>query len=865
MNIINKLIGFALFLFTFNQSIASSSYNKLIYIGMPVGGIGSGQVYLGGDGQLWYWDVFNIQRINPGGPGDKFYINPMVQDRQFDQGFAIRIKNQITPFVKPLRIGGFSDIQFDGQYPIGNVSFREDGFPLDVHLEAFTPFIPTNSEESGFPAVTMEYTVKNTSKKEVEVELFGWLQNTANLFTANRNTGQHINLIEKKSGTLQLICKSEGENIEGMPDYGNMTLSLLDDENSWSTPLTSTNIDYNLPEVTASEITVAKSTLGENLTGALGKTLMLAPDEKKIVRFILSWYFPNVHREESGFHNLKNRENLRYYYSDRFESSADVANYISKNRDVLIGSTKSWVETWYNSSLPKWFLDRTFVNTSTLATTSCYRLDDLTDDPDNEGRFYTQEGVYLGHGTCTHVFHYEQALGRVFPRLAKQLREQVDYGLAFHDDGLIGYRAEFSNEGHHDGRGYAVDGHAGTILRTYREHTMSVNNAFLKRNWPKIKKSIEYMIAHDKEKDGKADGILEGAQYNTLDRMWYGKNTWISSMYNAALKAGEAMATEVGDKKFAKECSKIARKGYENMTSQLFNGEYFINILDPENPKNPNSNVGCHIDQVLGQSWAMQAGLPRVLPEKETKSALTSIYKYNFCEDIGSYIDTSYIQNVRFYALPGEAGTMMCTFPKGGAEKAPGKIKDEWEKLVVGYFSECMTGFTYQAAAHMINEGMVDKGLEMIKAIHERYAPSKRNPYNEVEYGNHYTRAMSSYGAFVAASGFTYHGPKGIIGFNPKINPENFKSAFITAEGWGSFSQKRSNNKQTNTIQLAYGQLNIHQIEIALEKETQINAVFVKIGDQNVEVNYLQKGEIVTVDFGEIVLKKNQLVSIVLQ
>ena len=84
---------------------------QLKYIGMPIGGINTGQVYLGGDGQLWYWDIFNIQRINPGGPGDKFYINPMVQDKQFDQGFAIRINKllptTVTPIVKPLNRGGF--------------------------------------------------------------------------------------------------------------------------------------------------------------------------------------------------------------------------------------------------------------------------------------------------------------------------------------------------------------------------------------------------------------------------------------------------------------------------------------------------------------------------------------------------------------------------------------------------------------------------------------------------------------------------------------------------------------------------------------------------------------------------------------
>ncbi len=859
-----KQIITTLLLFIAVNTAYSIKSDNLKYIGMPVGGIGAGQVYLGGDGQLWYWDIFNMQRINPGGPGDKFYINPMVQDKRFDQGFAIRMKNKITPFAKPLRTGGFTDITFHGQYPIGHVNYKEDEFPLEVSLQAFTPFIPTNSKESGFPAIVMEYTIKNNGDEAVEAELFGWLQNTANLFSGVKSNGKHVNKIIEKNGNLQLVCSSEGDELEDLPDFGNMTLTLIDAENSWATPSTYTDIDYNLPEVGASNESEVKKDLGDKLTGAIGKTLQLKPNEEKTVSFLISWYYPNLHRKESGFHNLKNRENLRYNYSSRFSSSNDVANYISNNRAQLFTATKDWVKTWYDSSLPVWFLDRTFVNTGTMATTSCYLLDDLTDNPENEGRFYTMEGVYLGHGTCTHVFHYEQALGRVFPGIARQLREQIDYGLSFNDNGIIGYRGEFSHQGHQDGRGYAVDGHAGTILRTYREHTMSPDNSFLNNNWPKIKKSVEYMIAHDKEKNGKADGVLEGIQYNTLDRMWYGKNAWISGLYNAALRAGEAMATDVGDKSFANACKKIAEKGYANMSKELFNGEFFINILDPENPENPNSNKGCHIDQVLGQSWAIQTGLPRVLPKKQTYSALASIYKYNFQKDVGSYLDTSEIQNVRFYALPGEAGTMMCTFPNGGADKAPGKIKSEWEKLVVGYFSECMTGFTYQAAGHMIAEGLVDEGMEMIKAIHDRYNPSKRNPYNEVEYGNHYTRAMSSYGAFVAASGFEYNGPRGIIGFDPKINPEDFKSAFIAAEGWGTYSQKTSNEEQSCMIHVNYGSLNLTTINLVSKLKDEAENISAKLNGEIIKIKSKKENRNIRVDLSGIVLGQKDRLEIVL-
>ncbi len=859
-----KLFSFLLVIITVFTAYSEETKN-LKFIGMPIGGIGAGQVYLGGDGQLWYWDIFNYQRINPGGPGDKFYINPMVQDSKFDQGFAVRINGVITPTLKTLRNGGFADISFQGQYPMGNVTYKDADFPIEVKLNAFSPFIPTNNEESGFPAIVMEYTLKNTGNSTVEAELFGWLQNTANLISGNKQTGTHQNSIEIDGDNLQLICKSMGKNLTDLPDYGNMTLTLLDAKDSWATPSAPSDINYNLAEVKKSDKRNAEKALGENLTGALGKVVTLKPNEEKTVTFMLSWYYPNLHKRESGFHHLKGLENLRYYYSSRFSSSNDVANYIASNFTELAGATKDWVKTWYDSSLETWFLDRTFVNTSTLATTACYRLTDLSGDPDNMGRFYAMEGVYLGHGTCTHVFHYEQAMGRVFPNLAKQLREQIDYGLSFTPKGIIKYRGELSGMGAHDGRGYAVDGHAGTILRTYREHTMSADNTFLTNNWSKIKKSIAYMIAHDKEKSGKADGILEGIQYNTLDRMWYGKIAWTSSLYNAVLRAGEAMALEMKDKAFAKTCGRIAKLGYKNMTAELYNGEYFINLLDPDNTESPNSNIGCYIDQLLGQSWAIQAGLPRVVPIAETKSALASIYKYNYQKDVGDYLKTAKIKPVRFYALPGEAGTVMCSFPNGGEDKAPGKINNEWEKLVVGYFSECMTGFTYQAASHMIGEGLVDEGMDIIKAIHDRYNPIKRNPYNEVEYGNHYTRAMSSYGAFISASGFKYHGPKGAISFDPKVNPENFKSAFITAEGWGSFSQLRKDKTQKNKLELTYGKLTLNEMEFVVNPNLKIKSVVVKLDDELIKTTYSVDDEKIIIRMKDIEINKNQKLTINIQ
>src|SRR5581483_7117323 len=220
--------------------------------------------------------------------------------------------------------------------------------------------------------------------------------------------------------------------------------------------------------------------------------------------------------------------------------------------------------------------------------------------------------------------------------------------IGFHPNGMIDHRGEFH-------AGQAVDGQAGIILRSLRDHQLSVDDSFLKRNWASIKKAMQWLI----EQDGNRDGILEGAQHNTLDAEWYGPVSWLSGMYLAALHAAESMAIDVGDKDFAEQCRTIFQTGQKNFVARLFNGEYFVNLPDPRHKDAINSGSGCEIDQVLGPSWAWQVGLGRVLPAEQTLSALKSLWKYNFAPDVGPYRAVN--KPGRWYAMPGEAGLLMCS------------------------------------------------------------------------------------------------------------------------------------------------------------------------------------------------------------
>jgi hypothetical protein len=107
----------------------------------------------------------------------------------------------------------------------------------------------------------------------------------------------------------------------------------------------------------------------------------------------------------------------------------------------------------------------------------------------------------------------------------------------------------------------------------------------------------------------------------------------------------------------------------------------------------------------------------------------------------------------------------------------------------------------------MLWEGMVREALAIIRGAHDRYDGTKHNPWNEIECGDHYARAMASWGCLIAAEGFVYDGPAGRIGFDPRLAPEDFKAFFTAAEGWGSLVQKRAGNSQTNRIEVKWGKL----------------------------------------------------------
>ena len=250
-----------------------------------------------------------------------------------------------------------------------------------------------------------------------------------------------------------------------LPDTGTFALAAADPRAAVRPSVVTTDDPADLFDAADAPTTVNGGT--GTVTATVTVPVQLAAGASDEVRFLLGWNFPIPDRSYLSF--LTDIRTLRRHYATRYASAQDVVGDTGGRLAELEAATRLWVRTWYDdTTLPHWFAERTFATASTLATSNCYRFDN--------GRFYGYEGVYCCDGTCEHVWNYAQSISRLFPELERDTRERVDLGIGFHaDTGEMGFRAEADMS-------WATDGECGTILRIYREHLMTTDSSFVRRN-----------------------------------------------------------------------------------------------------------------------------------------------------------------------------------------------------------------------------------------------------------------------------------------------------------------------------------------------------------------------------------------------
>ena len=770
---------------------------------MPVGGIGAGGFSICGDGTFRRWMIHDGKPVQ-------------VPDTYF----SIRAKASTAAAGQGLHAGGgFKSIEFRGEFPIAYHTFRDGLVPVSVSMETFSPFIPLNEKDSALPLVFFFITVENAGKEPVEVTLAGTAQNAVGRLSGDKDGGPASVDNKGYGGNINAPLSSgrwAGVEMTQKDKPGSMVLVAAGPGAQALRPWTdrsSFNEAFGTGNASAATGPSEPSPAGKTVNAAIAVPFTLKPGETRTVPFLLAWHLPGAPRSS-------------HMYENWFTTAADVCKYADTNFDRLTGETRLFHDTFFASTLPYYVLDRVSSQCSTLTT----RVVNWT----KSDNVYGWEGLGCCHGGCTHVWNYEQTLAYLFPALERKMRE-MNLGPGLQPDGGVFNRFTQADAPWANGNeGPASDGHASTLSKAYREWRLSADDAWLKRQYPAVKKAMEYWI---KRWDGPdEDGVARARQFNTYDTEVVGPNTFVGSQYLAALRAAEEMAKVCGNEESAKRWHAIFEKGSAAYAAECWDDQYkyFVQRI-PEGQRAADYGNACFVDQVLGQWWALVNELGYVLPKDKVDAALSAIWKWNMVGDMSLY--KYHYERPRIFIWDKGKGLLMCLWPRGDYITQP-----------ILYREEVWTGCEYHAAASMIWEGMVPEGLAVVKAIHERYTDGVRNPWNEIECGDHYARAMSSWSVLLALQGGSCVGPRGKLGFDPRLAPEKHKSFFSAAEGWGSFSQQREGKTQKNELGLAWGRLRLAELSLGIPPEAAQAKASVELGQARAESQ-------ATVGNGRIVLR----------
>ncbi|WP_243727279.1 GH116 family glycosyl-hydrolase [Actinocrispum wychmicini] len=811
---------------------------------MPLGGIGTGNVAICADGSLRQWQLHNIGNHAGALPSSFFAVRATRWEPPLD---TVRILQSVppastgTPLVNDdevpqwqrdllARHPGVERTTFTATYPEATVRYEDSLLPLEITLHAFTPLVPLDVDASSIPAAMFTFRLVNTDSLDIHGSLgiavqnaVGWDGISPIEGVRGAGYGGNVNRLRRADGWTAV----ELENValaDDAPGAGGLVLAADSDDASvllqWRDPdefvafLRSRALASGAPRLAyapgtpdpqrhAPASAVGPSPAGDTWNTGIAVPFQLAPGETREIRVALTWHFPNryVNFEQFGPARPewgRSKFWLGNHYATRYTDARDVFSRVRSEWNSLRAATEEWTGTLTRSGLDAEAVTHLAAQLVPIRSPTCFRAAD--------GRFFGFEGT-LGASTvmwsgafggscplnCTHVWNYAQALAKVFPELERDMRStefeimQAPEGFVPHRVIAPAYLRQLWDSPIGGPDQPALDGMLGTVLKTYREYRAGAGLDWLRRYWPSLVRLMRHV---DSTWNVTGTGMLTGVQPSTHDIDLAGLNTFQGTLWLAALRAAEEMARLV-DSKAADNYRATFEQASHAYDSALFNGEYYVQQLQPGDNTDYQWVNGCLADQLIGQWWAHQLGLGHLLPPDHIQTALRSIVKHNLRHGFRDFVHP-----YRSFADTDDTGLLVCTWPHGGRPPVPTRYADEvW------------TGTEYQVAAHCLWEGLAEEAQLILDALWARYNGQRRNPYNQIECGDHYVRAMAGWSVLEALAGFSEDASAGVFRFR---RPE-WSVPFVASGGWGLWSPSSAGL----TLECTGGRLEIRELLIS--------------------------------------------------
>jgi uncharacterized protein (DUF608 family) len=791
---------------------------NLQHVAFPIGGIGAGMFCLEGTGAISHLsirnspDFFNAPPIFAalvvkGQPNTARVIEGPVPDwKKFSLPQA-----GLGDVGRTWGLARFREAEFKARFPFGEVTLKDAALPAAVTITGWSPFVPSDPDNSSLPVGALEYRITNTSDKALQY-----------VFSFNSPTLADFSQVHRMTGGF-VLSEDSAQAADRKGDlafYTDDPAAVVDYcwfRGGWWDPLT---MAWNHIRDASVQAVGPQS----NSSGAsLYVPFTLKPGEARTIRLLVAWYVPDSHLRlgedvrnpaDSTVPNTAPSYFYKPWYSSQFAGIDAVTDFWREHYDALRKTTATFRDAFFRSTLPPEVMEAVAANLSILKSPTVLRQSD--------GRFWGWEGCEDNKGSCagscTHVWNYAQAVCHLFPSLERSLRRTEFY----EDQNAAGhqqFRAALPIRPQAHTFYAASDGQLGGIMKVYRDWRISGDSAWLRAIYPRVRQSLDYCI---ETWDPRHTGTLEEPHHNTYDIEFWGPDPMTTSFYLGALEAFTRMAAYLGEE--ATQYKTLFEKGRKFMETRLYNGKYFdqkiewtglkaanpveasqhsyggeyspeaVALLQKEGPKYQYGK-GCLSDGVLGDWMAKVCGLTEPLDATEVKSHLQSVYTYNLKKDLSDYSNPQRPG----YALGNEGGLLLCTWPEGGQLSLP-----------FVYSNEVWTGIEYQVASHLIFEGKVNEGLDVVRTCRSRYDGRVRNPFDEYECGHWYARAMSSYALIEALTGVSYDAVTKTLSVDSKIG--DFTSFLSTDSGFGNVIYHDGKAR----LDVLYGKIPVDQVTIRL-------------------------------------------------
>ncbi len=779
--------------------------------GMALGGIGTGGIELRKDGMFYNWHIFNNKPFGTGAFMDPrewkddsmlFFMvrfeeegeEPRMKLLQIDSGAdAAAIPCQIYTFPW---VSSVDQVEYEASFPFTNLKFSDDDMPFTVELEAYSPFIPHDVKNSSIPGAVFNFLIRPLSDKPVDVMLMACFRNAAGYDVKDKRFAAKVikddnsvmvevsaDLVDKKHsswGTQALMSLSGDSGYylgwqHRHPYYEKVIISktLNDiDDTEGRNYRKADGFDKPLAQGAAFN-TVSRSTV-------------LRDNEPFRHTFIYTWNFPNLY---SGMTPKEERKGAKkeqrlegYYYTNSFKKASDTALYLRDELPVLTERTRQFHNEFFNSSLEDYVLDQVNSQLNTFVTSAW--LTRAMDFGVQEG--LTSESHFGPLATIDVAMYGSLSTAALFPELDKAMmrahkRLQGKSGEICHGIGR-NFTAHDTDEGV-TGR---LDLPSQYVILALRGYFWTGDAEYLKEMWPSVRKALDYVL---RERDPNGDLLpdMAGAMCTYDNFPMYGAAAYVASLWLAAVRYALEAAQDMDDRKFIEKYSEVLETGKKVFEDKLYNGEYY-RLYNDEGGERGDMDEGILTDQIIGQ-WAMHfTGFENLFEKERVDKALHYIMKTAFHPDYG-------LRNCRW---PGD------TFLHPVDENC-------WSDQA----NTCWSGVELAFSSFLIYEGMVDRGLRIIRNVDDRYRKAGLY-FDHQEFGGHYFRPMSAWANINAMLGLNIC--KGSYRFGPRITDDSLRLFFSFGSGTAHYERKLSDQTESHTVNVLSGIFTVKELILDLAR-----------------------------------------------